>query len=456
MTVCDGVVAGSKYSNGEWIFHAVSEKQVPGCPYLKFCGPCKNTALVPLFSGNMGSCGRSGVISFYGTSNFINNWGGSGGAIQIIDNNVLSFSGTSNFINNSAVYGGGAIATSSNCTLTFKGTINFTNNTVSGNGGGLYMKYKSTFFIYPNTTIHCKKNHAQLGGAIFVHDASPISYCTSVAPFVPQEKCFFQLSGHNLAPGSDIQLVFKNNSADIAGSAIYGGAIDNCKLTGQNLYKSGVVFDMIVKSNDSNYNTTSIISSDPFRLCLCENNLPNCRRFEYKFPSAVISLINKVTKPNFHTRCILVKYFKFLTSVASFVPQEKCCFQLSGHNLAPCSDIQLVFKNNSADIAGSAIYGGAIDNCKLTGQNLYKSGVVFDMIVKSNDSNYNTTSIISSDPFRLCLCENNLPNCRRFEYKFPSAVISLINKVTKPNFHTRCILVKYFKFLWLQLDKEME
>ena len=79
---------------------------------------------------------------------------------------------------------------------------------------------------------------------------------------------------------------------------------------------------MIVKSNDSNYNTTSSISSDPFRLCLCENNLPNCRKFEYKFPytvypgeifqvsvaavgqrngivpGAVISLINKKTKPN--------------------------------------------------------------------------------------------------------------------------------------------------------------
>ena len=269
----------------------------------------------------LGSC----VLSFNGTSNFINNWGGYGGAIQITENNVLSFSGTSNFINNSAESGGGAIATGSNCTLTFKGTINFTNNTVSGDtlgGGGLYMKYKSTFFIYPNTTIYWENNHAQFGGAIFVHDASPISYCTSVAPFVPQEECFFQLSGHNLATGSDIQLVFKNNSADIAGSVIYGGAVDNCKLTGQNLYKSGAVFDMIVKSNDSDYNTTSNISSDPFRLCPCENNLPNCNMDGYEFPytvypgemfqvsvaavgqrngivpSAVISLINKETKPN--------------------------------------------------------------------------------------------------------------------------------------------------------------
>ena len=151
----------------------------------------------------------SNVLSFNGTTNFINNSArGYGGAVQISDNNVLSFSGTSEFINNSAEDCGGAIATGSNCTVNFKGTSNFTNNTVSGGdafgGGGLYMKYKSTFLIYPNTTIYWENNHAQLGGAIFVHDTSPLSYCTSVAPFVSQEECFFQLSGYNLPTGSDI------------------------------------------------------------------------------------------------------------------------------------------------------------------------------------------------------------------------------------------------------------
>ena len=95
--------------------------------------------------------------------------------------------------------------------------------------------------------MYWENNHASLGGAIFVEDASPLSYCRSVAKLVPKEECFFQLPGQNLSNGIDVQLVFRNNSADVAGSVLYGGAIDNCKLThGLDSYNSGEVFDMIV------------------------------------------------------------------------------------------------------------------------------------------------------------------------------------------------------------------
>ena len=66
---------------------------------------------------------------------------------------------------------------------------------------------------------------------------------------------------------------------------LYGGAIDNCKLThGLESHSSGEVFDMIVYSNDTDYNTTSNISSDPLQICLCENNLPDCSE---EFPRKV-------------------------------------------------------------------------------------------------------------------------------------------------------------------------
>ena len=115
-----------------------------------------------------------------------------------------------------------------------------------------------------------------MGGAIYVQDASPISYCASVTVFVPKEECFFQLPGQNLSSGINIKHVFKSNSADDAGSILYGGAIDNCKLTDLDSHNSGEVFDMIVHNKDSDYNTTSNISSDPIQICPCENNLPNC------------------------------------------------------------------------------------------------------------------------------------------------------------------------------------
>ena len=242
--------------------------------------------------------GDSTSLNFAGTSNFIDNsvdsslglWApgeeclrgpqlpwtpvdnGYGGSIYASYNVSLSFTGTSNFINNSAG-SGGAIFAGDNI-LSFTGTISFINNSAPcGDGGGAYLS-ASRFFILPNTTVYWENNHAHLGGAIYVDDKSnPFIYCTQIG--VRKDKCFFQLLGQNLSNATtDVQFVFKDNSADIAGSVLYGGAIDNCTLTGLNSYSSGEVFDMLVHIEGGS--TTSSISSDPFRICLCENTHLDC------------------------------------------------------------------------------------------------------------------------------------------------------------------------------------
>ena len=234
--------------------------------------------------GGGGAIYTSGsTVLFNGTNNFINNSVindiGHGGAIYAIDNNVLNFTGTSNFVNNSAA-SGGAIYTSIHNALTFNGTIYFNNNgyyggeahTLNGyTGGGVYMGIKSTISILPHTTVYCENNHATHGGAIYVQDASPTSYCIHVSSYLPKEECFFQLPGQNLSSGINVQLVFKNNYADDAGSVLYGGAVNNCKLIhGLDSHSSGKVFDMIVHNNDTDYNTASKISSDPIYTCPCK------------------------------------------------------------------------------------------------------------------------------------------------------------------------------------------
>ena len=235
------------------------------------------------------------VLHLNGVNNFINNSASIGGAIYTYNNTVSSFNGTSNFINNSV----SAITTNANGTLTFNGTVYFTNNGHYGGvntdynagGGGVFMGIKCTFSILPNTTVYWENNHARLGGAIYVYDASPLSYCKPLATLVSTEDCFFQLPGQNLSNGIDVQVVFKNNSADDAGSVLYGGAIDNCKLThGLDSHSSGEVFDMIVHTdNETEDNTTSNISSDPLQICLCESddNLSQCRVSRYRFPRTV-------------------------------------------------------------------------------------------------------------------------------------------------------------------------
>ena len=199
-----------------------------------------------------GAICTSGVLNFSGTTNFINNSAGVGGAVYAFGSNVLSFNESTNFINNSAHSGGGAVYVDNYSNLSFNGTVNFTNNVCNNDenvdtaGGGVYMGLQCTFSILPNTTVYWENNHATLGGAIYVYDASPVSYCT-LGSSVPKEECFFQLPGQNLSNGIvDVQLVFKNNYANAAGSVLYGGAIDHCKLThGLDSCSSGEVFEKI-------------------------------------------------------------------------------------------------------------------------------------------------------------------------------------------------------------------
>ena len=212
-------------------------------------------------------------LSFTGRSKFINNSAHNGGAICAHSNTSLSFTGTSSFTNNSAHYGGGAIfATGNTNSLSFIGTSNFTNNSATEVGGGVFLE-NSTLSISSNTMVYWESNRARSGGAIYFVVSF---YCTLDTHTCPtKDECFFQLPGQNLSNGIDAQFVFKDNSAD-AGSVLYGGAIDNCKLTGLESSSSGEVFDMLV--HIENDNTDSSISSDPFRVCPCEKNRPNCSK----------------------------------------------------------------------------------------------------------------------------------------------------------------------------------
>ena len=211
-------------------------------------------------------------LSFNGTSNFINNSANLGGAIFAEYSTSLSFTGTSSFFSNSANLGG-AIHAVDNSSLSFSGTGNFISNSAEEGGGVLLLN--STFSISSNTIVYWERNHARSGGAICAANI-PLAYCTQLDTYTCtiKDRCFFQLPGQNLSNGIDAQFVFINNSADDAGSVLYGGAIDNCKLTGLESYSSGEVFDLLVHIEDDNTNPS--ISSDPFRICPCENNRPDC------------------------------------------------------------------------------------------------------------------------------------------------------------------------------------
>ena len=239
---------------------------------------------------------RKTLLKFIGITDFITNKAPSGGAISAHEYVIITFTETISFISNSALQGG-AIVANRNSNLTFDGHINFTNNghdnnnadNLDSHGGAIYLALNSTFSILPHTTVCWENNHATLGGAIYVSDIYPLIYCTPIAAYVPREECFFQLPDQNLSNGLDVQLLFKNNSADNAGSVLYGGEVDNCKLNGLKSSGSGDVFDMLFQYEADTVNTTaSKISSDPLYICVCKNNLPDCRKSQmYLIPYPV-------------------------------------------------------------------------------------------------------------------------------------------------------------------------
>ena len=215
-------------------------------------------------------------LTFIGTNDFSNNTAKfSGGAVYTYDNAMITFSNSNSFTNNSANGNGGAIYAASNISLSFAGTSSFSNN-LALQGGAIYMSIRTTFSILPHTTVCWENNRASLGGAIYVYDVNPLVYCSLIVTFISKEECFFQLPSQKYANSINVQLVFINNSADDAGSVLFGGTIDNCTLTGLESNKSGEVFDILFHNKDTDYKTTSSISSDPFLICPCKHDHPDC------------------------------------------------------------------------------------------------------------------------------------------------------------------------------------
>ena len=64
----------------------------------------------------------------------------------------------------------------------------------------------------------------------FRHDINPFIYCTQVFQILPKEECFFKLTCQSPFNGIVIKLIFKINTADSAGSMLFGGVIDRCTL----------------------------------------------------------------------------------------------------------------------------------------------------------------------------------------------------------------------------------
>ena len=161
-----------------------------------------------------------------------------------------------------------------NSNFTLSGTIVFNNN-AAYEGGALAFYGESNVYIANNTNVTLLNNTAEnVGGAIFVRN--PLPYVTHSCFLQFQYRTSSQDIGCRSLPQCNINFI--NNTAKKGGNAIYGAYMYGCILDVPHCFK----LDPLIR--DSHYlhfdpsleSDLSVISSDPTRVCLCEDGKPNC------------------------------------------------------------------------------------------------------------------------------------------------------------------------------------
>ena len=175
-----------------------------------------------------------------------------------VEAGVLSFEHTSVVLNNNQ----GGIVMEENTKIMFRDnvSIQFINNNRLPSGGALSLVSADSIIVFNASslriTLNFTNNTADKGGAIYVKDSR------SIRPVFD-----FQCDP------SLVEMTFSNNSALYGGNHIYGGWVDWTvdSESGNISYNSA-----INKSLNIETKTKSDIASCPVRICLCQNDQPDC------------------------------------------------------------------------------------------------------------------------------------------------------------------------------------
>ena len=161
------------------------------------------------------------------------------------------------------------------------------------------------------------ENSAEYGGAVYVEDTFSSSVCESryYTDHTESTECFL-LACYKLDETHNL-INFSGNSANIVGSAIFGGLLDRCTISpaytdvfdsqnmNQHIYR--LTFLMAL----SNLQSTEV-ASYPVRVCYCYNNNPDCNHDNIPFvtlqkgeklylPLVVVDQINHTISATIHT-----------------------------------------------------------------------------------------------------------------------------------------------------------
>ena len=193
--------------------------------------------------------------------------------------------------------------------ITLSGNLTFYNNSAY-TGSAFILIDNSILILAENCRVHFINNYATNTGGVFSISNTQkfkyiykcfminfVSYCNDY-DVVPRSNCFLKTQIDN---SSMDNFIFTNNSAGKGGDIVYGGYV----AYGLNGNKN--CMDTFKEISNISEASLSLVSSDPLRVCLCnESGLPDCMLLvdptsHFIYPGQTISISAVVVGQNWGT-----------------------------------------------------------------------------------------------------------------------------------------------------------
>ena len=212
-----------------------------------------------------------------------------GGLVRVADNNVSHYGALNIFdsqvdfdgaleVEGNRAESGGVTAYNSEIVITDRAT--FTDNHAP-NGGAMTL-ISSFLYVSLNASVSFARNQAdELGGAIYITKPRQMYMCDVIAGTPPT--CSIQILSPTVPTCQTFSITFDQNKAGTAGNAIYGGQTLACMPGGYYCYSKCIfpnITDIYHYNGVNDSSDLSDFTSDPTRVCLCENGNPNCYKVE--------------------------------------------------------------------------------------------------------------------------------------------------------------------------------
>ena len=290
-----------------------------------------------------GMLARDSTITSYDVCTFLNNSATNGGGLYAYNSEVHFRGNTTHKVNRATGGNGGAILALSS-TIEYLSLYSSLSGNTAAHGGAIYIDRISSLYIIKES-MECNKSDdesddrwycvtpnkwlnldfsdnqaSKKGGALYVNDTDASS-CNSV-PFDPDSdpiyrECFIQsIAVYESANDWDTSdanfknIYFSNNSASEDGDILYGGLLDRCAINRfaeqRQILGDKFIADPLIYLSKMSEFSKSELSSDPMRICFCEDGsdafncsspAPEIYAISGKKFNLSLVIVNQVDKP---------------------------------------------------------------------------------------------------------------------------------------------------------------